>query len=255
MRRLIKYVWMDILRNRIVVAYTIFLLVISFSLFNLDENVSKGIVSLLNIILLIVPLISVIFCTIYYYNSSEFIELMLSQPVRRSTILFSIYLGLSFAFLIAITIGIGIPVFIYSPNATGLTLYLIACALSLCFNAIACLASVYTNDKARGIGVSILLWFYFAIIYDGLVLFILFSFNDYPMEKITIVLSTLNPVDLGRILILLQLDSAALMGYTGAVFEEFFGSYFGLILSAMILCLWIVIPVLLALRKFVRKDL
>jgi Cu-processing system permease protein len=65
-----------------------------------------------------------------------------------------------------------------------------------------------------------MLWFYFSLIYDGLLLFFLFQFSDYPLEKAMIVLSSLNPIDLGRILILLKLDIAALMGYTGAVFDE-----------------------------------
>ncbi len=38
-------------------------------------------------------------------------------------------------------------------------------------------------------------------------------------------LSALNPIDLSRILILLQLDVSAMMGYTGAVFKDFFGTY------------------------------
>lgn len=38
-----------------------------------------------------------------------------------------------------------------------------------------------------------------------------------------IVLSALNPIDLGRILVLLKMDVAALLGYTGAVFRQFLG--------------------------------
>jgi len=94
--------------------------------------------------------------------------------------------------------------------------------LSVIFVSIALLASVKTRDKARGIGLSILLWFYFSIIFDGLVLFILFQFQDYPLEKPMIIFSFLNPIDLGRIQILLKMDISALMGYTGAIFKDFF---------------------------------
>ena len=61
MKKIIKYVMTDILRNRIVLVYTFFLLVTSFSVFSLEDNNSKGLLSLLNIILLIVPLVSIIF--------------------------------------------------------------------------------------------------------------------------------------------------------------------------------------------------
>ena len=67
-------------------------------------------------------------------------------------------------------------------------------------------------------------------------LFYYFSF-DYPMEKPMIGLSALNPIDLSRILILLQLDVSAMMGYTGAVFEDFFGTYPGKIFSLAIISL------------------
>jgi Cu-processing system permease protein len=41
--------------------YTIFLLVISLSVFNLEDNAAKGLLNLLNVVLIIVPLISIIF--------------------------------------------------------------------------------------------------------------------------------------------------------------------------------------------------
>jgi Cu-processing system permease protein len=75
------------------------------------------------------------------------------------------------------------------------------------------------------------------------------------MEKPMIAVSALNPIDLSRILILLQLDVSAMMGYTGAVFKDFFGTYVGILFSLTILILWIAIPVWYATRKFNTKDL
>jgi len=45
------------------------------------------------------------------------------------------------------------------------------------------------------------------------------------------------------------------MGYTGAFYEEFFGSAFGIVFSTSVLFLWTIIPCLIALRIFSRKDL
>ena len=75
------------------------------------------------------------------------------------------------------------------------------------------------------------------------------------MEKVIVAITALNPIDLGRILILLRLDVSALMGYTGAVFKDFFGTTFGLIIAIITLFFWIVIPVWLSLIKFKKKDL
>lgn len=255
MNKIIKYVITDILRNRIVLVYTLFLLAASFSVFGLEDNSSKGLLSLLNIILIVVPLVSIIFSTIYVYNSAEFIELLVSQPLKRKTIWLSLFAGLAASLSIAFFIGAGIPVLIYQANMIGFTMIAVGILLSIIFVAIAMLATVKTRDKAKGIGAAIMLWLYFSLLFDGFVLFLLFQFADYPMEKPMIAVSAFNPIDLSRILILLQLDVSAMMGYTGAVFKDFFGTYTGIIFSFVTLLLWIVLPVWYAARKFNTKDL
>lgn len=70
-----------------------------------------------------------------------------------------------------------------------------------------------------------------------------------------IVISALSPVDLARILILLQLDVSVMMGYTGAIFKEFFGSRNGLIITALLILMWIVLPFFISIVKFNKKDL
>jgi Cu-processing system permease protein len=232
-----------------------FLLLVSFSLFQLEENESKAILGLLNIVLIVVPLISMIFTTIHYYNSYEFIELMLSQPLSRTRILLSEYAGVALSLLSAFFIGVGLPVLFFAFNETGIALLFTGGGLTLVFTSIAFLASVKARDKARGIGSALLLWFYFALIYDGLVLLILFSFSEYPMEKFTLLLSALNPIDLGRIFIMLKMDVSALMGYTGALYKNFFGSGTGVLFTLGIMSIWIILPLWWALRSFKRKDL
>src|SRR3954447_7439308 len=255
MKKIIKYVMLDILRSKIIVGYTLFLLLVSLSVFNLEDNSSKGLTSLLNIVLIIVPLISIIFSTIYIYNSAEFIELLISQPLKRSTLWMGEFIGLSSAMSFAYFIGAGIPILIYQPDEVGNTMIVTGILLSIIFVSIALLASVKTRDKAKGIGLAILLWFYFSIIFDGLVLFILFQFEDYPMEKPMLILTALNPIDLSRILILLKMDISALMGYTGAVFQDFFGTVTGTVIALSTLGMWVAAPCWLSVRSFVKKDL
>ena len=255
MKKIIKYVIADILRNKIVLAYTVFLLVISLSVFSIEDNAGKGLLSLLNIILIIVPLVCIVFATIYVYNSAEFLELLVSQPLHRKKIWFSLFAGLSASLALAFLAGAGIPVLLFAPLATGLTMAGMGLLLSVIFVAVAMLAAVSTRDKAKGIGVAILLWLYFSLLFDGLVLFILFQFQDYPLEKAMVVISGLNPIDLARIMILLKLDISAMMGYTGAVFKDIFGTGPGFAIAVGILFCWAMVPTWLSLRKFSRKDL
>ena len=255
MLKISKYVLYDIIRNKVVAAYTVFLFVIAMSFFQMEENSSKAVLSLLNIVLIVVPLVSMVFSTIHWYNSYEFIELMLTQPISRKKVLLSEYSGIASSMVTAFLVGVGLPVIFYNFNSTGLALILIGSLLTLVFTSIAFFASVKSKDKARGIGAALLLWFYFALIYDGLVLLVLFGFSDYPMEKATLFLSSLNPIDLGRIYLMLQMDVSALMGYTGATYKDFFGSSLGLVYTLGIMVVWIVVPIALAVRSFAKKDL
>ena len=155
MLKISRYVLYDIVRNKVMIAYTLFLFTVSMSLFQMEDNSSKAMMSLLNIVLIVVPLVSLVFSTIHWYNSYEFIELMLAQPISRKKVLFSEYLGISGSLTMAFLTGVGIPMAIYSFDNTGISLIMIGCLLTLIFTSIAFLASVRSKDKARGIGIAV----------------------------------------------------------------------------------------------------
>jgi Cu-processing system permease protein len=76
----------------------------------------------------------------------------------------------------------------------------------------------------------------------------------YPIERPLIGPIALNPIDLAPILLILQLDVAALLGHAGAMLRRFFGSAPGAGLAIAALCVRMVAPVAVALRFFQRKD-
>jgi Cu-processing system permease protein len=255
MNRIIKIILSDILKNKIVLAYTLILAILSWGSFSLEDNSSKGILTILNVILFTVPLVSILFATIYLYNSSEFIELLLSQPIKRVKIWLSLFIGLSSSMVISFFVGAGVPLLVFAPNTLGLMMVLVGSLITVVFVALAFLSSIITRDKAKGIGIAIMTWLYFALLFDGIVLFLLFQFSDYPIENAMVGITAFSPIDLARIQILLQLDVSAMMGYTGAIFKDFFGTAFGLFLSFLLLCLWGIIPYFISLWKFKNKDL
>lgn len=255
MTRVIRYVFNDILRTRFILFYTAFLLVSTIALFQLDSDYGKVVLSLLNIVLMVVPLVSVVFTTIHFFSSYEFIELMLAQPINRRVIFLSEYVAVASSLCMAYVIGVGVPFVVFGAGLSVLPLMFTGIFLTLVFVSLAFLSSVLTRDKSKAIGIALLFWFYFSLIYDGLVLWVIYTFNDYPLEKVTLTLIAFNPVDLARIIMLLQLDISALMGYTGAFYKNFFGSNMGVLFSSSILFLWAIVPLLLALRIFNIKDL
>ena len=195
----------------------------------------------------------------YYYDSREFTELLLAQPIGRSRIFLGQYLGLSLSLMLSLLLGLGIPFVAYglfdgaSLGKFGL-LILAGAFLTLIFSAIAFWIGLINENKIKGFGYAILLWLFMAVIYDGIFLLSLIVFQQYPLEQLTLFMSLFNPIDLSRILILLELDISALLGYTGAVFKEFFGTSKGFLVALAILILWIVIPVCLIVRKARHKD-
>ena len=211
--------------------------------------------TILNIILFTVPLVSILFGTIYLYNSSEFIELLLSQPIQRKKIWSSLFIALSLTMMAAFLIGAGIPLLVYAPDSSGFMMIIVGCLISVIFVALAFLCSIITRDKAKGIGFAIMTWLFFALIFDGMVLFLLFQLSEYPIENAMVAVTAFSPIDLARIQILLHLDVSTMMGYTGAIFKDFFGTTVGLLISFLLLCLWVFVPYIISLVKFKHKDL
>lgn len=249
----------DIIRSKWVLVYTLFFFVVTEGLIQLGGQTPKAMLSLINISLILIPLVSILFGTMYFYNSREFVELLLTQPVKRSAVYAGLYVSITLGLIFSFVAGVGIPGIIHtglgdSHTATLITLLLVGSCLTAVFVGIAFVLSVRFDDKAKGMGSAILTWLFFAIIYDGLILFVAIWFEDYPLEKAMITMSMLNPIDLGRIILMLKIDIAALMGYTGATFERFFGSMLGIVLSSAILILWSTGPFALGLKRFRGRD-
>ena len=126
--------------------------------------------------------------------------------------------------------------------------------LTLIFTAFSFNSALYSENKIRDFGYAILLWLFLAVIYDGVFLLSLLLLESYPLDTFSIGATLFNPIDLSRILILLKVDISALLGYTGAVFQKFFGTSLGLVLAMGALSIWVVVPLLNIFRKSKKKD-
>ncbi|GAA3601266.1 ABC transporter permease [Flavivirga amylovorans] len=259
MLKILKYSFFDLMRSRWSYVYFAFYLLLGIVLLFLNNDLSKAVITLMNVIIVLVPLIGTIFGVMYYYNSKEFTELLLAQPLKRSSIFLGQYLGVAVSLSMSLILGLGIPFVVYGlfkSNAIwDFSLLLITGTfLTLIFTALAFNIALTNENKIKGFGYAILLWLFLAIIYDGLFLMSLILFEDYPLDKLSLIGTMLNPIDLSRTLILLKLDISALLGYTGAVFKKFFGTNFGLIVSFIMLTTWVVLPVLRIIFKSKKKD-
>ena len=256
--KVLKYEWSDVLRSKWILLYAGFFLLLTEALLRFEGGSPRVLLSLMNVTLIVVPLVSIVFGTMYVYQARDFIELLLAQPVQRGRLFAGLYGGLALPLAGAYALGIALP-FLWHGAEGGVYAPLVmlevaGILLTLIFIALALLVAVRFEEKVRGLGVALVLWLLTTVIYDGLVLLVLHAFADYPLETPALVLTVLNPVDLARVLLLLQFDIAALMGYTGAVFEAFFGGAWGLAVSLGALTAWIAAPAAVALALFRRKD-
>jgi len=213
----------------------------------------------MNIILVLIPLVSVVFGTIYYYSSKEFTELLLAQPVRRRSLVLGQYTGLSLSLSLSFIAGISIPFLtggiLGSDHLGDFLLILFAgTCLSFSMTAIATMTGLRNENRIIGFGIALFIWFFLAVLYDGLILILLIIFKEYPTDSLAIVLTLLNPIDLSRVSIMLGLDISAMMGYTGAVFLKFFGTLKGIPISVFSMICWIIIPAFFMVRIANRKD-
>ncbi|WP_066225556.1 nitrous oxide metabolic protein [Formosa haliotis] len=259
MLKILKYSFYDLMRSRWSYVYFAFYLLLGVVLLFLNHDLSKAVITLMNVIIVLVPLIGTIFGVMYYYNSQEFTELLLAQPLKRSSIFMGQYLGVALSLSLSLILGLGIPFVFYGlfkSNAIwDFSLLLITGTfLTLIFTALAFNIALSNENKIKGFGYAILLWLFLAIIYDGVFLMTLVYFESYPLDKLSLIGTMLNPIDLSRTLILLKLDISALLGYTGAVFKQFFGTNYGLIVSLITLTIWVIVPVLRIMQKAKKKD-
>lgn len=245
---------LDLLKNRAIILYGIVLAMLGWGMFLIESQPEKTILALLQVTLIILPLVTSVFATMYYYNAAEFIHLLLIQPVRRGKIIRGVFVGLSGGFVLSYLLGVGLPLLLFYPTAASLYLITAGLLLSVVFTGIALLVSTHQQDKARSMGIVLLLWVFFAFIYDGAQLLIMYQLAEYPIEQSILWATFFNPVSIARILVVIQTEAAALLGLSGAIFQDFFGTFRGSFTAVFVLLVWAAMPYIFSRRKFLKKD-
>ena len=257
--KVVRYELQNVVRNKWVLGYALFFLVATEALLRLGGSSPRALLSLLNVVLLVIPLVTIVFGTIYWHGAREFTELLLAQPVPRSALFHGLFAGLVFPLSAAFIAGVSLPLLAHravdAQTAPLLVLMLAAgVALTGVFGALAVLIGGLVDDRLKGLGIALGAWLLLTIVYDGLVLWATMAFAEYPLEAPLLAFTFANPVDLARVLLVLRFDVSALMGYTGAVFSRLLGGAAGTAAAMTGLALWTLVPGLFALRAFRRKD-
>ena len=249
----------DVIRSRWLLFYGLFFFGVTDLLIRVGGADEKVVLSLINVMLFVAPLMTVVLGTVYTYDARRFVELLLSQPVRRSHLYLGLYAGLTVPLAGVLILALGIPLLsqpaireAFAGNVA--TLLAGGVALTIVFAALAFLIGTLVRDRMRGLAAAVALWLILAVVYDGAVLLAVAMLGDHAIEKPLLALMVANPVDLVRVAMLLRFDIAALMGYTGTVLQAMFTGTTGFAVCAAALCAWSAALILGGVRAFARKD-
>ncbi|MBI2429839.1 MAG: ABC transporter permease subunit [Ignavibacteriales bacterium] len=226
------------------------------------QNFTRTSASILNLVLYIVPLVSLVMGTLSFTGDKGSTELLFSQPVSRAEVLLGKLCGLFLSVSLSMLGGFAVAgILISSINGEeGLIQYgffvLLSLMLALVFLSIAVVVAVVNRRKSKAFGISLFLWFFFVLFYDLLALggSALFKGQD---ANLFLFLSLFgNPVDMVRVATLISLENVSIFGAAGAALLRFLGGPTSSILLLTIsLLMWIVVPVKISQQLLSRQDI
>ena len=257
-RTIVRATLRDLLRSRWPAGYAVVMMLATDALLRFSATPEKAGLSLVSVVLFVVPVVSLVVGAMVVYAAREFTELLLAQPIPRRALFVAQYVGMAAPLSLAYAVGLSLPFMVHGLALREWTMLAALAgagvALTWIFAAIAHLIAIRCDDRVKGLATAVGVWLGLTMIYDGVVLAVAATFSAYPIERPMLALLVANPVDLARLALLLQFDTAALMGYTGAVFRSFFGTAWGLLIALGALAVWVAVPVFFGLRAFARKD-
>jgi Cu-processing system permease protein len=242
-------------------------LVLGLSFFGLAQSREVGYqgfarvtLSLMNLVLFVVPLAGLLLGVTSLTGSSGTLPLLLAQPVSRTEVLLGKLAGLGGALTLVQLVGFGGGGLVVALNAgaaqvggfaalTGLSI-----ALGWLTISTALLIAVTWPDRLRATATALLLWLLIVVAYDLAVLGATTLLRGLPLQSVLFPALLVNPVDLSRVLTTLAVGSGSMFGPTSAVLMRLFGSETGLALGLAVLALETVLPAVLAVRTFRRRD-
>ncbi|MBD3852405.1 MAG: ABC transporter permease, partial [Acidobacteria bacterium] len=132
--------------------------------------------SLINLGGFLLPLFALLLGVFSFLTHREYLEVLATQPVSRSTLLLGKYFGLLISVLTAAALGFGLPgaVIAASIGFEGAGIYLLvvlfSCLLAAVFTGLSLLIVLLAGRRPVALGVAIAVWIFFELVYGLLML-------------------------------------------------------------------------------------
>jgi len=256
----------DALRNRWFLLYTAAFAVLALA-FSYLALAGAGIVgfagfgrtaaSLINLVLLIVPLMALTVGSQSLAGEWErgTLSYLLTQPVTRYEILLGKYLGLALSLLAALALGFGISGLVMTVGGAGsadpgqyLQLTWLAFLLSLAMLSVGFLVSALTRRASVAVGIGLFLWLGFVFLGDLGLMGTSIALK-LPIEQLFL-LSLANPLQVFKMASILDINATLdLLGPAGIYAMQEYGAQLRGVFLALTAA-WIVAPALAAYVRF-----
>lgn len=255
-------------RNKwfLMIAVLFTLLALSFSLLGLSGLGSFGVAgfgrtaaSLLNLVLLVVPLMGLLLGAMSVAGEREqgTLATLMAQPVTTGELFFGKFLGAFAALSLSLLVGFGLSGWVVSYYAGSdqiadfLILVFFTIFLGLVFLSFGFLVSVFTRRNSTAIGISLFLWFIFIFLSDLGLMGTAMALHLSPGQLFWMVL--LNPAQSFKLAVIGSLQkSLESFGSAGLYAADIFGDTLALFLSA-VMGFWAAVPLSAAFFIFRKK--
>jgi Cu-processing system permease protein len=219
--------------------------------------------SLVQVVLLLVPLTSLLIGVQAFASDRGAAEILLSQPISRTVVLTGKGLGLLEALVAAQSLGLGAAglVIFSRSGGEGLAGFVLVFAASVVLTAVflalsAALASAsFGRGRARALALALVVWFVAVVLFDIAALGAASLLRSGAASRLLITAVLVNPVDAVRTGALLGIEGAAAFGAASLAFLRFTGGPLraATLLGASLLA-WILVPAWIAIRRLQRAD-
>jgi Cu-processing system permease protein len=227
------------------------------------QDFARTAASLVQIVLLLVPLTALVIGVLSFAPDRGAAELLFSQPISRTTVLLGKLLGLLEALVGAEALGFGAAgLVIFSQSGEeGLSGFVLVfgggvllTAIFLGFAAVLGAAAV-GRRRTRALALALVVWFVAVILFDVSALGLASLLPSGTASRVLIVSVLVNPVDAVRTAALLGIEGAA-FGAASLAFLRFTKGPIGAgLLLALSVATWVVVPVAIAIERLRRADL
>ncbi|HUV12374.1 MAG TPA: ABC transporter permease subunit [Acidobacteriota bacterium] len=266
--------WQELLlhrRNRWVISFSVLfagltLLIAYFGMVTSGyagfQDFTRTSASIINLGGFLIPLFALLLGVFSFLTHREYLEIMVTQPVSRARVLLGKYLGLLLTVVGASALGFGLPgvIIAFTIGTEGVFSYLAvmlySCLLAVVFTGISVLISLLARRRQIALGIALGVWVFFELLYGVLMLATTLYLSPNILKTTLLVGLLGNPIDISRVLSLLQVGGPHLFGPAGATLIKLTGSTVLASLYGLAgLLVWVVVPLAAAIAVFKKQDL